>query len=39
MRFNPKLPELIPKPQLDAEFGGEHNFKFDHSVYWKTLVE
>ncbi len=39
MRFNPKLPELIPPQQLDAEFGGEYNFKFDHAVYWKTLVE
>jgi hypothetical protein len=39
MRFNPKLQRLIPASQLDAEFGGEHNFKFDHQVYWKTLVE
>ncbi|KAJ9127570.1 hypothetical protein QFC24_000979 [Naganishia onofrii] len=39
MRFNPKLPELVPVSQLDVEFGGENNFKFDHPVYWKTLVE
>ncbi|KAJ9119623.1 hypothetical protein QFC22_003332 [Naganishia vaughanmartiniae] len=39
MRFNPKLPELVPVSQLDAEFGGENNFKFDHPIYWKTLVE
>ncbi len=39
MRFNPKLPELIPAEQLDAEFGGSYNLKFDHAVYWNTLVE
>ncbi|KAJ9098492.1 hypothetical protein QFC19_006359 [Naganishia cerealis] len=39
MRFNPKLPELVPVSQLDAEFGGENNFVFDHDIYWKTLVE
>ncbi|KAL7425259.1 hypothetical protein Q5752_000947 [Cryptotrichosporon argae] len=39
IRFNPKLPELVPVAQLDKEFGGEYNFEFDHKVYWKTLVE
>ncbi|EIW71347.1 hypothetical protein TREMEDRAFT_27528 [Tremella mesenterica DSM 1558] len=39
IRFNPKLTELVPPSQLDYEFGGEHNFVFDHDIYWKTLTE
>ncbi|KAK8849803.1 hypothetical protein IAR55_005139 [Kwoniella newhampshirensis] len=39
IRFNPKLTELCPASQLDAEFGGTNNFEFDHKTYWKTLTE
>ncbi|KAL4068961.1 CRAL-TRIO domain-containing protein [Scleroderma yunnanense] len=39
MRFNPNLADLIPESQLDAEFGGEYEFEFDHETYWKQIVE
>ncbi|WWD20434.1 hypothetical protein CI109_104910 [Kwoniella shandongensis] len=39
IRFNPKLVELCPASQLDAEFGGDNNFEFNHKVYWQTLTE
>ncbi|KAI0042536.1 CRAL/TRIO domain-containing protein [Auriscalpium vulgare] len=39
MRFNPDLFELIPRAQLDADFGGEYEFQFDHEVYWQTLID
>jgi len=38
MRFNPDLFELIPKSQLDADFGGEHTYKFDAQSYWDQIV-
>lgn len=22
-----------------SQFGGENNYKFDHDIYWRTLVE
>ncbi|KAF8844208.1 CRAL TRIO domain-containing protein [Paxillus ammoniavirescens] len=39
MRFNPDLFELIPKSQLDSDFGGEYEFEFDHESYWKQVIE
>ncbi|ORY34576.1 CRAL-TRIO domain-containing protein [Naematelia encephala] len=39
IRFNPKLVELVPESQLDAEFGGQYNFQYDFKVYWKTVTE
>jgi len=38
MRFNPDLFELIPKSQLDADFGGEHVYEFDAQSYWDQIV-
>lgn len=39
MRFNPDLLELIPREQLDADFGGDYVFKFESESYWKQIVE
>lgn len=39
IRFNPNLVELVPPSHLDFEFGGDHNYVFDHDVYWKTITE
>lgn len=39
MRFNPDLFELIPKEQLDAEFGGDYEFEFDADTYWSQIIE
>ncbi|KAG2153587.1 CRAL TRIO domain-containing protein [Suillus bovinus] len=39
MRFNPDLLDLIPKSQLDSEFGGDFEFEFDHETYWKQIVD
>ncbi|WVQ75770.1 hypothetical protein IAR50_005402 [Cryptococcus sp. DSM 104548] len=39
IRFNPKLTELVPADQLDAEFGGDYKFEYDFKHYWKTLTE
>lgn len=39
MRFNPNLLELIPKEQLDADFGGDHHFEFEKDSYWQQVVE
>jgi hypothetical protein len=38
MRFNPDLFELVPKEQLDADFGGEYEFEFDAESYWHQIV-
>jgi hypothetical protein len=38
MRFNPDLSELIPKEQLDADFGGEYEFEFEPETYWEQVV-
>ena len=38
MRFNPDLSELIPKEQLDADFGGEYEFEFEPETYWEQIV-
>ena len=39
MRFNPDLFELIPREHLDADFGGDYHFEFDHEAYWSQLIE
>ncbi|KAJ3821702.1 CRAL TRIO domain-containing protein [Lentinula raphanica] len=39
MRFNPDLLELIPSSQLEAEFGGEYEYEFDHEQYWQQIIE
>ncbi|KAI0297579.1 CRAL-TRIO domain-containing protein [Multifurca ochricompacta] len=39
MRFNPDLFELVPREQLDADFGGDYEFEFDHETYWNQLIE
>jgi len=38
MRFNPDLLELVPKEQLDADFGGDYEFTFDAESYWQQVV-
>ena len=38
MRFNPDLVELIPKEQLDADFGGDYEYEFEHTSYWEQIV-
>lgn len=39
IRFNPRLLDLVPAAHLDSEFGGDYNFTYDYSVYWKTITE
>ncbi|KAF7978011.1 hypothetical protein HWV62_1873 [Athelia sp. TMB] len=39
MRFNPDLLELVPREQLDADFGGDNEFEFEKDSYWKQVVE
>lgn len=39
IRFNPRLLDLVPAAHLDSEFGGDYNFEYDYSVYWKTITE
>ena len=39
MRFNPDLFELVPRSQLDADFGGDYEFEFEFEAYWKQIVE
>ncbi|KAG6860860.1 hypothetical protein C0995_006724 [Termitomyces sp. Mi166 len=38
MRFNPDLHELISPEQLDADFGGEHQYEFEPNSYWDQIV-
>ena len=38
MRFNPDLFELIPRSQLDADFGGDHVLDFDFESYWDQIL-
>ncbi|KAI0652648.1 CRAL/TRIO domain-containing protein [Trametes meyenii] len=38
MRFNPDLFELIPKEQLDADFGGDFEYEFEPKSYWEQIV-
>jgi len=39
MRFNPDLFELVSREHLDADFGGDYRFEFDHEAYWNQLIE
>ncbi|GLB43643.1 putative divergent CRAL/TRIO domain containing protein [Lyophyllum shimeji] len=39
MRFNPNLFELIPKEQLDADFGGDFHYEFEPNSYWDQIVK
>lgn len=39
MRFNPDLFELVPREQLDADFGGDYEFEFNHEAYWSQLLK
>jgi len=39
MRFNPDLFELVPREQLDADFGGEYAYEFEPESYWDQLIE
>ena len=39
MRFNPDLFELVPRAQLDMDFGGEYEFEWDFESYWAQVVE
>jgi CRAL/TRIO domain len=39
MRFNPDLFELVPRGQLDADFGGDYQYEFDHETYWNQLIQ
>jgi len=39
MRFNPNLFELVPREQLDADFGGDYQYQFDPEAYWNQLTE
>ncbi|KZT01161.1 CRAL/TRIO domain-containing protein [Laetiporus sulphureus 93-53] len=38
MRFNPDLYELIPKEQLDADFGGEYELEYEPRSYWEQII-
>ncbi|KAH9486476.1 CRAL-TRIO domain-containing protein C23B6.04c [Psilocybe cubensis] len=38
MRFNPDLFELVPASQLDADFGGEHEYEFEPESYWDQII-
>lgn len=39
IRFNPPvLSDLIPSEQLDSQFGGQWNYRFDFDTYWNTLT-
>lgn len=38
MRFNPDLFELIPREQLDADFGGAYEWEFEPNSYWEQIV-
>jgi hypothetical protein len=37
MRFNPDLLALIPVEQLEAEFGGKYEYKFEAESYWEQI--
>jgi len=39
MRFNPDLFELVPRSQLDADFGGDYEFRFDFETYWNEIID
>lgn len=37
--FQEPFPNYIPKDQLDSEYGGAVDFKYNHKVYWPDLAE
>jgi len=37
MVFNEDLRKHVPPSQLDKSYGGDVDFKYDHSVYWPAL--
>lgn len=37
MIFNDDLRKHVPPPQLQKEYGGDADFKYDHGVYWPAL--
>lgn len=37
IQFNPEMTNLVNTEQLDAEFGGEHAYFYDHRVYMPAL--
>ena len=39
MIFNDDLRKHIPPTQLDSEYGGDVEFKYDHDVYWPMLTK
>lgn len=39
MRFNPDLFELVPREQLDADFGGDYEYEFHHETYWNQIIK
>jgi len=38
MLFNPNLLELVPKEQLDAEFGGDNEYEFEPASYLEQII-
>ncbi|KAG8219299.1 CRAL-TRIO domain-containing protein [Butyriboletus roseoflavus] len=39
LRFNPDLFELVPRSQLDADFGGDYAFDFEFETYWTQIID
>lgn len=37
--MNPKMEELIPAAQLDADFGGDYDFEYKHDVYLPAICK
>ncbi|KAI5781433.1 CRAL/TRIO domain-containing protein [Geopyxis carbonaria] len=38
LKFNENLRDHVPPEQLDAKFGGDCRFEYDHAKYWPELV-
>lgn len=39
IKFNASLSSFIAPAQLDAEFGGSHNYQWDFEAYWSSLLD
>jgi 4-nitrophenyl phosphatase len=39
IKFNASLSSFIAPEQLDAEFGGAHNYQWDFDAYWSSLLD
>jgi len=37
MIFNDDLRKHVPPSQLDKAYGGDVDFKYDHTVYWAAI--